>query len=292
MKSINSLIPDIQKHIGGHHGISDLLASDMGVSIAKSLQGSFGVKQHRGLRLSGLGPKCPRHLWYSVRHPELAEPLPPDAYLKFAYGHIIEHLVIGLAKAAGHEVSGEQDEINLDGILGHRDCVIDGCIVDVKSASTLSFRKFRDKTIAEDDSFGYLDQLDGYIVGSMDDPVVTVKDRGYLLAVDKQLGHLALYEHKVRREHIKQRIQSYKEIVDLSEPPSCKCGTEADGESGNIKLDVPASYSSFKHYCFPGLRTFLYSGGPRYLVKVNRLPRNQYGPIPEINKEGKYVYSS
>src|SRR6266849_6159935 len=40
-----------------------------------------------------------------------------------------------MAKAAGHEVLGEQDELTLDGVVGHRDCVIDGCIVDVKTTS-------------------------------------------------------------------------------------------------------------------------------------------------------------
>jgi hypothetical protein len=90
-----------------------------------------------------------------VHHPELGEELPPQARIKYAYGHIIEHLIIELARAAGHEVVGEQDEITVDGILGHRDCVIDGCIVDVKSAASRSFLKFRDKTIAQDDPFGY-----------------------------------------------------------------------------------------------------------------------------------------
>ena len=48
----------------------------------------------------------------------------------YAFGHMIEGLAIGLAKASGHEVLGEQDEIYVDGIRGpHRDCVIDGCVV-------------------------------------------------------------------------------------------------------------------------------------------------------------------
>ena len=289
MKSIHTLIPDIYDLIGGPDGITNL-PPDLGLDVADALQKSLGPQVRRGLRLSAMGPRCPRALWYSVHKPELAERLPPEAKIKFCYGHIIEHLIIGLAKAAGHQVEGEQDEICLDGILGHRDCIIDGCIVDVKSASTPSFRKFRDKTIAEDDSFGYLDQLDGYVVGSVDDPRVTVKDRGYLLAVDKQLGHLALYEHEVRPQRIKLRIQQYKKIIECTEPPDCKCGTESDGESGNIKLDTAASYSSYKHICFPGLRTFLYSGGPRYLSKVVKYPKYKGVPLTEIDKHGNVVY--
>lgn len=272
MKSIHTLISDIYNYIGGENGLTDFLASDLASNVSRAVQASLSKHEHRGLRLSGLGPKCPRALWYSYHHPELAEPIPPHARIKFIYGHLIEHLVITLAKAAGHEVVGEQDEVFVDGILGHRDCVIDGAVVDVKSAASRSFLKFRDKTLAEDDSFGYLDQVDGYVVGAVDDPLVRIKDKGYLLAVEKQLGHLALYEHKVRHDHIRERIRSYKSIVERLNPPPCACGTEPDGKSGNIKLDTRASYSSFKHCCFPNLRTFLYSDGPRYLSKVVREP--------------------
>lgn len=279
MPSIHQLIPDIYNLVGGSDGLSDAITSHIGTNVANALQRSFGPQERRGLRLSGLGDKCPRHLWYATNHPELAEPLPPYAKIKYAYGHIIEHLLIGLAKAAGHEVTGEQDDLSLDGITGHRDCVIDGCIVDVKSASSRGFLKFRDKTIAQDDSFGYLDQLDGYAVASLDDPLVRTKDRAYILAIDKTLGHLALYEHYVRPLHIRKRIADFKRIVDEVVPPRCTCGTVADGKSGNFKLDVKASYSPFKHKCFPHLRTFLYASGQVHLTKVVRVP-----DVPELTK--------
>lgn len=291
MKTIHTLIPDIYALLGGKDGITNL-PPDLATSIDGSLQGSLGPRVHRGLRLSQMGSRCPRQLWYSLHQPELEERLPPEAKIKFCYGHIIEHLVIGLAKAAGHTVEGEQDEVRLDGVLGHRDCIIDGAIVDVKSASTPSFRKFRDKTIAQDDSFGYLDQLDGYVVASLDDPRVTVKDRGYLLAVDKQLGHLCLYEHMVRPDAIRKRIQDYKSIAGLSHPPACTCETESDGEAGNIKLSTKASYSSFKHACFPGLRTFLYSKGPQYYTKVVKYPKYKGIPLTEVDRHGNIVYGN
>jgi len=279
LPNINTLIPDIYSLVGGEDGITDFLASNMGADIASAVQTSLRKQPRRGLRLSALGPKCPCQLWYSVNRPELAEPLPPHAKIKFTFGHIIEHMIIGLAKAAGHEVTGEQDELTLDGVVGHRDCVIDGCIVDVKSAASRSFLKFRDKTISQDDPFGYLDQLDGYTVASLDDPLVRIKDRAYLLAVDKQLGHLALYEHKIRSNSIRSRIELYKEYVGRPSPPDCNCGTVADGKSGNQKLDVRASYSAYKHCCFPNLRTFLYANGPAYLTRVVRVP-----DVPELTK--------
>lgn len=236
--------------------------------------------------MSKLGPTCPCALWHSIHKPELAEALPPWAEIKLSYGHVLEALVIALAKGAGHTVTGEQDVITLDGIVGHRDCVIDGCIVDVKSSSTLSFRKFKDKSIKENDSFGYLDQLDAYTVGSALDDLVSVKDRAYLLAIDKQLGHMVLYEHITREDSIRERIKRYKTIVNRLTPPSCECGTLADGKSGNIKLDVRASYSGYKHSCFPHLRTFLYANGPVYLTHVSRKP-----DVIEVDKNGKVVYT-
>lgn len=252
------------------------------------LQKSFGEKGSPRLRLSQMGPKCPKQLWHSIHTPELSEPLPPSARIKFAYGHILEALVIAMAKAAGHEVTGEQDELIVDGIMGHRDCVIDGCLVDVKSAASRSFLKFKDGSLGQNDSFGYLDQLDGYLVGSLQDDLVRVKDRGYLLAIDKTLGHLALYEHHIREKHIKERIKSYKTIIEGAEPPRCSCGTVPDGASGNIKLDTKASYSNFKHVCFPNLRTFLYASGPVFLTKVVRRPAPH---IVEVDKHGKIVYN-
>lgn len=290
-KSIHKLIPDIYALVGGPNGITNL-PPDMGDSIQGALAASLGPREpRRTLRLSGLGPRCPRALWYSVNRPELEEQLPSHARIKYAYGHIIEHLVIGLAKAAGHTVEGEQDEIRVDGVLGHRDCIIDGCIVDVKSAASRSFLKFKTGSIAEDDPFGYLDQVDAYVLGSVDDPRVVVKDRGYLLAVDKQLGHLALYEHRIRPTSIRKRIEEYSKVVELPEPPPCECGTELYGESGNVSLDTRASYNTYKHACNPNLRTFLYSTGPVYFTKVVKTPSYRGQPIPEVDKHGKLVYT-
>lgn len=286
--SIHFVIPDIYKLLGGKDGwFRESLAAGFSAEVAERLGVHFNENASPPtLRLSQMGPRCPKALWHSIHTPGEAELLPPWAMLKFAYGHILESLLLTLAKAAGHQVTGEQDEVILDGIVGHRDAVIDGCVVDVKSASSRSFEKFKSGSIATQDSFGYLDQLDGYVTASFEDPLVTVKDRGYLLAIDKTLGHLCLYEHIVRKEHIHERIRSHKSIVGLSEPPRCECVTTADGKSGNIKLATTASYSAWKHCCFPKLRTFLYASGPVYLTKVIRTP-----DVMEIDKHGRAVYN-
>jgi hypothetical protein len=228
---------------------------------------------------------CPRAFWYSIHEPGTAEPLPPWAEFKYAYGHIIEALVISLAKAAGHKVEGEQDELVVDGVVGHRDCVIDGCLVDIKSQSSRAIEKLKSRTLALDDPFGYLVQLDGYSRGSLLDDLVKVKDKAYLLGVDKTLGHMVLYEHECRHQLVIDEIQKRRRIIGLTTPPACECGTRPEGMSGNIGLDMRASYSAYKHCCFPNLRTFIYADGPKYLTKVVRKP-----DVREVDRYGKYVY--
>lgn len=274
MKSIYTLIPDILHLVEKKDGwFNPELAKLFGEDVSRRLSGSFNKDtQAPALRLSQMGPKCPKALWHSVHTKGEAEALPPWTEIKFAFGHILEALAITLAKAAGHEVTGEQDEVDLDGVKGHRDCVIDGCIVDIKSASSLSFKRFKDGTIKDNDSFGYLEQLDAYLAASLDDPLVRVKDRAFDLVIDKQLGHMCLYEHHFRHQDILQRVRESKIIVGKTQPPACTCASVADGKSGNFKLDVKASYSPQKYLCNPSLRTFIYSDGPRYLTKVVRLP--------------------
>lgn len=289
-KSIHTLVKDIQELVTRKDGwFSDELARSLSSDIAIRLKDHLGTPASQAtrptLRLSKMGPQCPKALWASVHAPELAESLPPWAEIKFTFGHTLEALAVALSKAAGHLVTGEQDEVTVDGIVGHRDCVIDGCVVDVKSCSPRAFEKLKNGSILQMDSFGYLDQLDGYVVGSYEDPLVTVKDKGYILGIDKVLGHMVIFEHVIRSDSIRKRIAEHKSVVARVDPPECTCGTREEGKSGNIGLDVKASYSAFKHFCFPNLRTFLYASGPTYLTKVVRQP-----DVTEIDKYGNYVF--
>ena len=66
------------------------------------------------------------------------------------------------------------------------DCVIDGEVVDIKTASGFAFKKFRDGTLAEDDAFGYMAQLAGY------EQAEGTKNGGFL-ALNKESGELAMF---------------------------------------------------------------------------------------------------
>jgi hypothetical protein len=285
---IQTLIQDIYRLVGNEENwLTSDIATKFTSELTIKLQGSFSPQQRTGLRLSGLGTQCPCQLWHSVHTPLAAEPLPPWARIKYTYGHILECLVIAMAKAAGHDVTGEQDAVSVDGVVGHRDCVIDGNVVDVKSASSRAFQKFKDGSIASDDGFGYLDQLDGYIVGSLGDPLVTNKTSGYLLAIDKQLGHMCLYEHTARPESIRERIRNHRDVIALDSPPQCTCEEVPDGKSGNYRLGIRGSYNPFKYQCRPQLRAFRYSDGVRYLTRVVRRPE-----VTELDKYGRVVYNN
>ncbi len=223
--------------------------------------------------MSNLGTPCDRKLWYSVRRPDAGERLGGPATLKFLYGDIIERLIIGLAKIAGHRVEGEQSELDIDGVKGHRDAVIDGHLVDVKSATTHSFNKFREHKLTTDDPFGYLTQIGAYLHASQTDPLVTEKSKASFLAVDKQLGHLCLDTYNKSDTDYSKLVSAKRDILALDTPPPRGYSDRPEGKSGNRKLGIECSYCPFKHECWPGLRTFNYSSGPTFLTKVEREPK-------------------
>ncbi|MGW8178763.1 MAG: hypothetical protein ACWGQW_08375, partial [bacterium] len=192
---------------------------------------------------------------------------------------ILEELLLFLAEAAGHRVEGTQSELDVGGIKGHRDAVIDGMLVDVKSASTYSFNKFRQGLTPDADAFGYLDQLQSYLYASQDDDVVTVKDRAAFLVVDKTLGHICLDVHEINNKDYSAVVAEKISVVESPEVPPRAFEDEKDGASGNRKLGLQCSYCDAKHLCWPGLRVFGYSNGPRFLTTVKKRPQPH---IPEL----------
>lgn len=266
----------------GHQASPELVeAFGKSISEAVALQlAEAGKPREATLRMSNLG-KPDRQLWYGF-HPDpdqQAETLEPHTLLKFLLGHVWESVLLFLAKCAGHEVSQEQAEVEINGIKGHIDAVIDGHVVDVKSASTYAFKKFKYGTLADDDPFGYIDQIGGYSTAlGMD---------GAFLAGDKQNGHLALLQiprQETEGLRIEERIEHLKEVVVSETEPERCYDSVPDGLSGNLALAVGCSYCPHKFRCWAdandniGVRTFLYSSGPKHLVKVVKEPK-----VPELS---------
>lgn len=228
------------------------------------------------LRLSNIGSPCERKLWYGINTPELGEPLRPEAKIKFLFGDILELLLLFLAREAGHTVEGEQDALDVHGVVGHRDCIIDGRVVDCKSASSYSFKKFAENGLRDNDPFGYIGQLSSYYTASVDDPRVTDKESGSFLVIDKTLGKICLDTYKLAPV-TEEYVQGKKDVVAKNMPPKRGFSDEAEGKSGNRKLGVNCSYCEFAKVCWPRARKFAYSYGPVTLTWVEREPK-----VPEI----------
>ena len=278
-KQIETLVDDIYGLFGSEKEFDSYLSDRFGLMLAQTVQSRIGAKNKEGkgtLRMSNMGTPCLRKLWYHVNIDiEHAEPLPPYGRVKFLYGDILEELLLYLATEAGHSVEGMQDELEIDGIKGHRDAVIDGVVVDIKSASTRSFQKFKNHLTKEEDAFGYIPQLMQYLWASQDDPLVTDKNRAAFLAIDKTLGHICVDIHESDGVNYDNYVNFTRDAINSPNIPSRAFSDEPDGMSGNMKLCTQCSYCEWKKKCWPGVRTYLYSGGPRYLTVVKKEPRVQ-----------------
>lgn len=278
MKHLSTLVEDIYKVIETNGGWDATVTKFFTDRVSDTMKRRFEdeVEERKpSLRMSNIGTPCSRKLWYQLNlPPSTAEPLKPYEKLKFLYGDLLEDLLVSLAVASGHEVSGVQTPMDIDGIKGHRDCVIDGVTIDVKSASSYSFKKFKDHKLRDDDPFGYIEQLSSYVYAAKDDPLVTNKTKGAFLVIDKQHGHIVLDEYDFTKEIFfkRDKIKEVKEVVTLPVPPERAYVDEPMGKSGNMKLGVQCSYCNFKDTCWPNLKTFIYSTGPVFFTKIVKEP--------------------
>lgn len=271
-KSIDTLVDDIYGLFSGGLTFNPALFESFGANLQAGMETRFNTERDGTprLRMSNIG-RPNRQLWYELNSKAMKEDLPPWVYVKFAYGDMIEQLVLLYAKMAGHDVEREQESVLLDGIKGSIDCVIDGVLIDVKSASSFSFDKFANGDIFKpgNDPFGYTGQLCGYLKA-------TGLTRGGFLVVDKTLGKVVFCEippEVIEAYDVRTRIDEIKAVVAAPSPPARCYDDVPDGKSGNRKLSTGCSYCPFKNECWPNLQVFYYSTGPRYLTQVVRVPK-------------------
>lgn len=266
------LIEDIYDVIDREEEIDPELLDDFASRIQDAvLQWSQPKNQAKGLRMSNIGRPA-RQLWYDSKNDK---PFKPNAVtrIKFLYGHLLEEVLLLLVKMAGHPVSDEQKEVEVDGIKGHIDCKIDGEVVDIKTASNFAFKKFSEGTLPNNDTFGYMAQLSGY------EAAEGTSDGGFL-AINKESGELALFRPgPFSKPNPREKIKTLKEALELDSPPE-KCYTPIpEGKKGNEILPPPCVYCNYKNDCWSdsnegnGLRIFKYSNGLKYFTKVVSEPR-------------------
>jgi hypothetical protein len=224
------------------------------------------------LRLSSIG-KPDRQLWYDVNSKKEIEDLTPSTRIKFLYGYILEELLLLCSSIAGHKVTDQQKEVNVEGVVGHQDSMIDDVLVDCKSASGYSFKKFKQNTLLEDDPFGYIAQISAYAEANE-------VNKAAFLVIDKSSGEICLTPvHKMEMINAKERVKHLKGMVSNDRVPDRCYAPLADGESGNLKLPIGCIYCGHKRECWSdcnqgkGLRAFKYSRGLNYLTKVVKEPK-------------------
>jgi hypothetical protein len=277
VKTLDTLVNDIYNVIEGRGGWDKTITEFLSTSIANVAEARFSSEQkpRNYLSLSGIGSPCDRKLWYKINQIEDSAPLNAESLGTFFYGDLLEALVLSLVQASGHRLEGMQDRVNVFGISGQRDAVIDGVTVDVKSASKYSFEKFKNHNLREEDPFGYISQLSSYVYAGKDDPLVKNKTEGAFLVVQKDRFKLCLDRYDFTEEIAKkeEEIKNVKELVAGKLPEDRIPPVPQSKTSENTMLTTTCNYCEFRKVCWPEARTFLYSTGPVHLIDVVNEPR-------------------
>ncbi len=278
--SLNNVVPDIYKHL---EGLSDgtplpLTEEDIDNTLSgiKEALMSWAAPSERNkdftLRMSNIG-KPIRQLWYEKRDPDGRGSVNGPTQIKFLYGHVLEEIVLMLVRMAKYKVTDEQKEVDVDGILGHMDCKIEGEVVDIKSASNFAFKKFEQGRLAQDDPFGYLGQLAGY-------EAAEGTDNGGFLVINKESGELCMHRPEdLDKPNINTKINNTISALNVDTPPELCYNPIPDGKKGNLKLPKGCSWCKYKFECHKdsnngkGLRVFKYANSLSYLTHVESEPK-------------------
>ena len=279
MPKIETLVKDIYAVIEGKGGWDETITEYLATNISAAAESRFKEPQKpRGyLSLSSVGSPCKRKTWYRINKTEEAAPLKAQLLGLFFYGDLLEYLILALARAAGHDVQGEQDRLSAVGIKGHRDAVIDGVTIDVKSASRWGMQKFMKHSLRDDDPYGYISQLSSYVYAAKDDPLVTDKKRGAFLVVQKDTFNLCLdvYDFSNEIKNKEEEITQVKKIVSGKIPKDRLAPIPQSASSKNTKLSFACAGCEYRKICWPEARVFQYSTGKEYLIDVVNPPKVQ-----------------
>lgn len=301
-KTLDSLVDDIYAVFTKKHTLSEDNLDSLGDAVKDAVRTSIESANERRvptLRMSNIG-KPDRQLWYELNQPgsevteygevDLFEPN-PEKYFKFLFGSIIEHLLVFFIKESGHTITHMQEEVEIDGVLGHTDGAIDGVAADIKSASNFQFHnKFRNRAFLRpgNDPFGYVGQISGYKDKLCEEyPDEISSEEAAWLVMNKESGELCL----VRADNFDlidapARVKHLKRILAEPQPPAQKCYPDtAHGESGNRILSKSCGYCPFKKRCWQssngghGLRAFKYSDGLKFFTNVASTLRVEEVPL-------------
>ena len=284
MKKLDTVVEDIYKEVskisdGKTLKVTEKQLDEFAAGMKSAMKHWLTPREVKKpyLRMSNIG-RPERQLWYDMKTDPKKNTVAPSTQIKFLYGHLLEEVVLFLVKLSGHKITDQQKEVSVQGIKGHMDCKIDGEVVDIKSASNFAFRKFKDGTLPNKDSFGYLAQLAGYEEAEQ-------STGGGFLAINKESGELSLFKpQSLDKPNIKQKIDTLNQQLKKKTPPARCYAPVPNGSYGNMQLPTECKWCPHKFVCHKdanegkGLRKFKYSTGLTYLTKVVRLPK-----VEEVN---------
>jgi hypothetical protein len=269
MKSIYTLIPDIYDLFKSPHEVTEehieSFKQDVGNAVKQALS-EAGTTREAGLRMSNIGTKD-RRLWMDKKY-GASQDISPQNHIKFLFGHMLEALLVLLAKEAGHSVTDQQTTLDIDGVPGHSDGKFDGVPLDLKSASTYAFTKYKKGGVLRNDQWGYAYQLGAYDQADTKEH----EECGWLI-IDKQHGELFLDLYDpVEMPNAKERIKELREVLESNtEPPLCE--EPYTDNQGNTQIAKGCTYCPHKTKCFLDMRVFRYSTNDAFYIDLKKEPR-------------------
>lgn len=231
------------------------------------------------LRLSAIGK--PDRQIYNSYHGIEGKELDGPTRMRFLYGHITEALVLALTQISGHTVTHQQSVCEVEGVKGSTDGKIDGIIMDVKSASSFGFNKFRTGKLLQNDPFGYAAQLLAYAHSEGDREIGWLaldKSKGEICWLGYDLDNLREEDEQYLGIDIAAKVRHIKKMVGLEEPKPC-FEPVPEGKSGNMKLQNGCGWCDYREHCWPDAKGFQYSSGVTWLTQVIKMPK--VSPIHE-----------
>lgn len=273
MPSIHTLVDDVYKLLEDKGGGAETSSSSLGARLASVISDKVTDDQTPRLRPSNVGHKCLRKLWYEIHKPDEIKSFDGKTLLKFMLGNTWEEVLLFLAQEAGHDVRHQQLKVEHSGMYGSIDAIIDGCLVDVKSASPYAFDKYMEGIEPDNDPFGYVYQVNFYLHGLQEFEELSEKDVAYLFVGDKTNGRIGLA--KIPKIDIPWEtvVEEKQSALAKSEPPERAYTEVPFGKSGNLSLPKECNdYCNSVDSCWPRTRKFLYSDGVKRLTKVVRTP--------------------
>lgn len=275
MKNIHTLVDDIYNLMKPEtetlYTREDVIPTlnDISKALTQPLKEEKGRNYY--LRPSNVGKGLRWH-WFSHKYPDISEGFEGKQILLFQAGHVQEAILLMYAKLAGHTVEMEQGKVALNSISGSCDCVIDGYLIDVKTTSDYSYKKFEEGTISLDnDPFGYIAQLSVYKEGLVESGM-EIKGQGWL-AYNKNNSKMCL--HLIPDSQLlkaSKRIDTIRDSYESDTMPEdlCEGAQPVIEKSGNEAMSMKCEWCPFKDKCWPDYKVYRYANKDKYFTKINK----------------------